>query len=248
MIALLWQDFAARCYPSPLHPPARAVLGLTVWGIYLLDRLLDVRTPSRGNETARHQFYRKHWLAASILLVAVFAADCAATLRWLRPAVFHAGALLSVCVVVYLLAFHFVNRRIGAPKEVAVAILFAAGTMLVPWTWAAHNWRSLAMAAGTFALLCLGNLVAIEIWEYQELRCGLREPPGKITIWLGRYFLVWVPLLCGLAALGAARWFAAVSLSAGLLSLVFAYARRLTLDARRVLVDVALLSPLLLLK
>ena len=46
LIALVWQDFLSRCYPTMLLPQGRAVRGLTVWAIYLADRLLDVRHPA----------------------------------------------------------------------------------------------------------------------------------------------------------------------------------------------------------
>ena len=55
VVALVWQDFLARCYPTILRPPGRAVLGLTVWAIYLADRLLDTRHPAVW-ESVRHVF------------------------------------------------------------------------------------------------------------------------------------------------------------------------------------------------
>jgi hypothetical protein len=136
----------------------------------------------------------------------------------------------------------------GVPKEVAVAILFAAGTMLIPATWPSQNEAGLFAGGAAFCLLCLANLVAIEVWEFQELRSGVRNAPATITTWLGRRYLTWVPLLCAGSAVAGPRWFTAVSLSAGALSLIFALAGRLSLDSRRVFVDVALLSPLLFLR
>lgn len=220
------------------------MLGLTVWAIYLLDRLLDVRSPAPGRESTRHKFYREHQTGAWILLGCVFTADCISTVLWLRPAVLHAGVVLSACVIAYLLGFHFA-RGLRVAKEVAVALLFTVGTMLVAATWEGSR---LIAGAGTFAALCLGNLVAIEYWEFQELRGAVVDAPSRSTIWLGRWYLAWVPLLCLGAALAGSRWFIAVSLSAGLLSLVFASGTWLSLDKRRVLVDAALLTPLLFLR
>jgi hypothetical protein len=42
LVALVWQDFLARCYPHPLLFPARMVLVLTVWAIYIADRSLNL--------------------------------------------------------------------------------------------------------------------------------------------------------------------------------------------------------------
>jgi hypothetical protein len=58
VVALVWQDFLARCYPATLLLTGRAVLGLTVWAIYLADRLLDIRHPASAEESIRHEFYR----------------------------------------------------------------------------------------------------------------------------------------------------------------------------------------------
>src|SRR5947209_5517079 len=102
LIALVWQDFLARCYPTVLHAPGRAVLGLTVWAIYLADRLLDVRHPGSPLESIRHRYYRMHRGFALLLLTAVVSVDLIVAGLWLRPAVIDNGLLLTACVVIYL--------------------------------------------------------------------------------------------------------------------------------------------------
>src|SRR6202789_4740956 len=76
LIALVWQDFLARCYPTVLHLTGRGVLGLTVWAIYLADRLLDVRYPAPVSESIRHQFYRRHRVFAYTLFAISYAVFC----------------------------------------------------------------------------------------------------------------------------------------------------------------------------
>ena len=93
LVAFVWQDFLARCYGSVLHPAARWVLALTVWAIYLADRMIDVRHPAAGDESARHQFYRQHRRSAMALLTSVLIADVLAAVMWLRPAVLRDGLL-----------------------------------------------------------------------------------------------------------------------------------------------------------
>src|SRR3954452_14827096 len=99
LIALVWQDFLSRCYPTVLHPTGRGVLGLTVWAIYLADRLLDVRHPAVPGESIRHQFYRMHRTFARTLLAAVLCADFFLAGYWLRPAVLGNGLLVTAGVV-----------------------------------------------------------------------------------------------------------------------------------------------------
>jgi hypothetical protein len=99
LIALVCQDFLARCYPTLLRPTGRGALGLTVWAIYLADRLLDVRHPASAIESMRHRFYRQHRGYVIALLALIVCADALLTTLWLRPAVFDEGLLLTGCVV-----------------------------------------------------------------------------------------------------------------------------------------------------
>src|SRR5580693_2859359 len=75
LIALVWQDFLARCYPTLLLPVGRGALGLTVWAVYLADRLLDVRHVASAIESSRHRFYRRHRRYVVALLAIVVCAD-----------------------------------------------------------------------------------------------------------------------------------------------------------------------------
>src|SRR4051812_25331299 len=86
IVALVWQDLAARSFGHPLRPAARIVLGLTVWAVYLADRLLDVRAPGAGQNTARHHFYRRHPTKLSVLLAVVLTVDAFTALVELRRA------------------------------------------------------------------------------------------------------------------------------------------------------------------
>lgn len=246
LVAVLWQAFIAQCFPSALRPAGRLVLALTVWSIYLADRLFDVRRPALVRESARHNFYRVHRSLAIGLLAIAVSADCIITVVWLRPAVLHAGILISAAVVVYLFALHFAGSTLATPKELVVAILFSAGTFVVAWTSAGTDFHLLT-AAASFSLLCLANLVAIETWEWRELRIHA-NPPHVITAWLGQMYLFWVPALAIVCAVAGSRWYTAVALSAAAFTAIFAVGSRWSLDARRVLVDVALLSPLLFLR
>src|ERR1700719_1801587 len=107
LIALVWQDFLSRCYPTVLHPTGRAVLGLTVWAIYLADRLLDVRRPATTTESIRHAFYRRHRAFAITLFALVVCVDLIVARFWLRPAVFGNGLVVTGGVVAYIAAFPF---------------------------------------------------------------------------------------------------------------------------------------------
>ena len=228
IVAVVWQDFVARCYPSPLLPQGRWVLGLTVWAIYLADRLVDVRHPASAAESTRHGFYRRYNTAARLLLGAVVLTDVLVSLLWLRPAVFSNGVLLGTAVLCYLAVF--AGWRFGgvAWKQPSAALLFTVGVFLIAWTVTANPWRDLTFPAAAFAALCLGNLRLVE---------------GESAGWIPMLLLA-AGCLIG-AAFSGSNWLYAIAMSAVGLSAVDLFSDRLSRDARGVLADAVLLAPLL---
>jgi hypothetical protein len=235
LVALVWQDFAADRFNSPLRPAGRWALGLTVWAIYLADRLIDIRHPAPENETVRHGFYREHHRFAHALLTIVILVDVSISLIWLRPAVLANGLFLGVAVALYLVGFAVLLMGGSWIKRPAAAILFTTGVLLVAFTTAGDKWDVLVWPAISFFLLCLGNLVLIENWELQKSRKG----------WL------WMVALCLLCAwlfldrMNQYGWYSAILLSAAGLALLDALGSRLSQNARRVLADLVLLTPLI---
>jgi hypothetical protein len=245
LVAVVWQSFLADCFGLPLRIPGRLVLALTVWAIYLADRLLDVRRPATGTEPARHQFYRNHCRLGVGMLTAVLMADLLLILFWLRPAVFRNGLFAFAAVSLYLFFVHLKTRATRIPKELLVALLFTAGTFLVAWTAAPNPAATLLLPALSFFLLCLANLVTIEMWEWRELRDEKSGRPHRTAIWLGRSCIIWVfALAIASFVFGKSSWWNGVALSAAAESLICAIGTRLSLQVRRMLVDAILLSPI----
>jgi hypothetical protein len=249
VIALLWQALLARTFAIPLRPAGRLVLGLTVWAIYLADRLLDTRAAPVAGEPARHRFYRRHFRAAVAMLILALLAGLGLTLFALRPPVFHNGLLAAGGVGLYLAALHWKPAALRIPKEFAVALLFTVGTFLVAFTNSPAPLVTLWHPALTFFLLCLANLVAIDHWEWRELRGARPHEAGRLIVLLARWFPIWTLALAAssLAAFPHSPWYRAIALSLVAIMCLFASGRRLTLEVRRIVVDAALLTPLLFL-
>jgi hypothetical protein len=242
LVAVLWQGFLAYRFSIPLRPAGRLVLGLTVWAIYLIDRLLDARKPSALMEPARHRYYRRHSRFMTALFTVVAAIDIGIAILWLRPAVLRNGLIPLAGVLAYLAIFHASGKTVKFPKEIAAAILFTAGTFLTAWT--ALPRPGLTWPAAAFFVLCLANIVAIEAWEWRDPY----PPLHPLTRWLARTYFFWVltaVIVCAL--LGREEWYASIALSGAACAMLFWFGRRLSLEARRVLVDGVLLSPLLFL-
>lgn len=230
LVALLWQDLLVRSYPSVLYPSGRCVLGLTVWAIYLADRLIDVRHPPAKNETTRHRFYRRHRQAARILLAVVLAADALVAFRWLRPVVFTHGIAVAAAVLAYLAMFSLWRIETRKWKQPCAAALFTIGVFLVAWIGTEHPWHVLAWPAAAFGWLCLGNMLMVEA----------REEGRPIRAWMTMGILA---ILC--VALGNSRWFSAVALSAAALAALDLRGGKLSADVFGVLADTALCTPVL---
>ena len=232
LVALVWQDFLSRCYPSLLRPAGRCVLSLTVWVIYIADRLIDVRGPAADIESMRHRFYRQNRGLAKVLLTCVVFGDLFIALLWLRPAVISNGLLIGAGVACYLAVFPF-WRLAGLTrwKRLCAALLFTAGVFVVAWAGIVNPGRVLGGPALAFWALCLGNMMLIEWWE---------ESRSTAQGW------IWMVLLASAcASLGHSRWYAAVAITALGLAAVDLCGAKLSRGARPVLADMVLLAPLL---
>lgn len=236
-MALLWQAFLARCYDIPLRLPAQLVLALTVWAIYLTDRHLDVTGVPPDHEAERHRFHRRWRKPLFVLLIVVLLVDIIITLIWIRPALFHNGLFALAGVIAYLGFLHL--RGVALPKEILVAALYTIGVFLAGFT----NTPSIAQLifpALSFLALCMGNLFIIEAWEQKEFHRISRFPIPSFPITLGGLLLLSVICLAQFQP-----WYGAIGISALLMVLLTGAQQKISYEMRRVLIDAALLTPVL---
>jgi hypothetical protein len=122
-IAVLWQQWMGRTTGA-----AAWVLGLSVWLVYTADRWLDTRKlPAQRLLTNRHRISH-HWQHILIpLWIVVLLADVLIAIAGLSTIQLQNGlVLLGICLS-YTLA---VYRHLRIPKELLVALIFTAGTVL----------------------------------------------------------------------------------------------------------------------
>jgi hypothetical protein len=252
IVALLWQALFAREMSAPIHLAAFAALGLSVWFIYVSDRLLDALHQD-GCRAARHRFYQRNWAtfsAGATLVLFALGIVCGR----LHPLVLRNGLLLLAAVLAYFILVHFVSdtaRRFW-PKELAVAVLFATGTALATWSRTELPHSLMILPVILFTALCWLNCTAVEYWEWKDDRDGNSPSPHRVTLLLGRnlHTISFAIVLCG--AVGfcwiPARLQAVVAaslVSAATLYWLDRNRERFSPEAQRVLVDVTLLSPAL---
>jgi hypothetical protein len=249
-VAALWSWFFVRAMHLHLSLIQALLLPLGTWLLYVADRILDGLRQRQGEVLReRHRFHARHRTA--FLLVASF---LVVVLAWsvlihMRPEALRDDSWIGAFALLYLLVVHRGARRV--PKELAVAILFAAATAVPAWSrlsaGSGSGKEQLAPAITFFALLCWVNCVGIEKWEGGN--------PHATTRWASLHLrpIVTIIALFSLAAAlfapsrGLMAIYLAAVLSSGLLFALDARSSQLSPLHLRIAADAALLTPLALL-
>jgi hypothetical protein len=248
-VAALWAWFFSSAMHLHLPFLQPLFLALGTWLLYVADRILDGLRQRQTDLRERHHFHARHrtaFLWAASLMVVLFAWF---VLTRMRPEALRDDSWIGVFALLYLFAVHRRTNRAGEPwlpKELAVAILFAAATAVPAWSrlGASNGKEQLAPAVVFFALLCWTNCVSIEKWEAGN--------PHSSTRWASSHLRPIVTIIALFTLAGAvlapSRGLMAVYLAALLSSGLL-----LALDARRthfsplhlrIAADAALLTPL----
>lgn len=260
LVAILWDLLFARCLGARVRPVAVATMALWVWLIYASDRLLDglQAANSLEGETPRHRFYRINraaivpWLAAGLAVALVLSAS------QLRFRLFLYGIPLGLLVAAYFVIVHRRPRALQNywPKELAVAILFAAGALLPVWANLTVGGMSLVAPGMLLIGILWMNAVGIERWEARlgthDESCHRPGLTGLIAGHLGTagFAIVIISVLLissGAISMREQPLYASIITSAIALAGVDRLHGSVERDALRVLADAALLTPLLFL-
>ena len=164
----------------PVNPGNAVALFLTAWLIYVTDRLADAVSLKAGiPRSLRQDFCLRHrevWISA-LLLIAGF--DLYVIWRSLDAGTFFAGAMIGLLALIYL-ALNYPRGRIWRSlpgKEVAIGLLFTAGTLVALLPAAPFASAPFIACAVAFASLCSLNCISIASWERE-----LDHAQGKISI------------------------------------------------------------------
>jgi len=257
-VAGIWAIVFARAARITL--PAAEVLALTasVWLIYVADRILDGwRSADSETLRERHRFYKRHPLSTIGCWAIVLVATLWLVRERLEPAIAQNGLQLAVIVGAYFICVHADCERVFRvlPKEAAVGMIFAAGTVAPAWTHLRGASTGMIAPLCLFGALCTLNCIAIECWENHRPRGAWRKMPHRLIVWAdSRIHLLAAGLAVGALLLDLLPFtrgisgglLPAVSVSAVLLGALNTQRERLSSNALRVLADTALLVPALL--
>ena len=251
LVAVAWLWLFARTFRIPLQVGNCVALFLTAWLIYLADRFADC-TSLRPDlpRSLRQEFCLRHreiWIA-TILLVGGF--DAYVIWRTTALETFLIGAVVGVLALIYLVINHplgLIWRSLPA-KELAIGILFSAGT-LVALLPALHSATiDFAITAIFFAALCALNCISIAHWEY-----GLDRAQGKVSIATRHPRIArssgMIALVLGVASFVTATIFRSAApllacIGASAFLLAWLNARLPDVDRQTALADLVLLTPI----
>lgn len=238
LVAVAWQLLLARSV-TPIPPVQTWILGLTVWLIYTLDRVLDGLRPPDPRDAPRHRFaraFRKPLLATAAVVLVI---DLTLAIGYLEAIRLERGLLIAALVGVHFYLTHRQSRP--WPKELWIGILFAAGVWLPALV--AVPGMTVFIETLLFAALCWWNCVAIEVWE------GSGGRWHASTRWLAPRLR---PAAFGIVLAAAVVYAvthqpaaAAAALSAGVFWWLAGQSRNLSPEVLRLAVDMALLTPVL---
>jgi hypothetical protein len=260
-VAVTWA--CALAWAAHVHPGVWPVapLGLTVWAIYIVDRLLDARAGLRGpglDGSVAHRLKERHWfhwrhrrVLSGIAAVAGGAAACMVLPRLGAGALRPDGAV-AAATLMYFGGVHGrqgllrrMLRRAGevVPRECVVGAIFTAGCLLPALSSSEHLRVAVELIAPVFAMAALAslNVRAIGRWEGD----GQRTDVSAAALGLAAVSLGGAAVLLG-AEPRAAALLAMAAASAGLLALLDLFRNRLQPVTLRAAADLILLTPALL--
>ena len=151
---------------TPVHKLAVLILGLTIWLIYILDRLIDNKKTSQ-NPTERHLFHQKYQniLWKSVYLIAFI---CVFLCFFLPMYGIILGLLIASFTAVYLFVVGKITEKSNTHfyKEPITAILYVSGV------WATTYLNNLTpeffITGFIFLLIAFQNLLLFSLLELKK--------------------------------------------------------------------------------
>lgn len=257
LVVVAWLYIFAKTWRLGYHPwEAYVALGLVVWAIYVADRLLDASmlrsTPERLD--VRHHFHREH--RKKFYMGATVALGVALLLVLTKmPMTIYKHLLLGAVLLAGFFGLSMLSSQDGdeAPlaKNVLAGVTFAFGTAMT-----AHIYRPelsifemlKSREFVSFAVLCILNISAIDLWEHASRAADLEiKASDELALTLPLTLLGGASLMFALLdnEQSSRPFFYAILTGSALLYILNRRRAEFSIDALRVLADIALLVPVL---
>ncbi len=258
IVALAWFFMFEKTWRMYVPWNAALALGLAVWGLYVLDRIIDLKMLPEGDSRLglRHAFHRRRLPWAGWLAFAALVSSAGLAGFTMPSEIIHYGKIVLVMVAAFFVLTLFSMQELEIPvfRNIIAGITFGYGTAMAVhvYVFLYEPTQSPLVLLITpemivFAFLCVLNISAIHFWESSRRTA---DPERKAENDLS--------LTLPLTVLGAAclvfafrdpnsttrPFFYAVLISTALLYVLNRQREKFSLDALRVLADVAMIAPL----
>lgn len=252
-VAVAWQWLFARVFRVDLPTAFHLILGLSVWCIYLADRLYDAsRSPETGDLTDRMRFTKRHSAALCAIAITAATANLFLIIRHVPRPLMVTGLITAGLLGAYYLIRLNGNSRIASaiPREILCGMIFGLGCVIAPHAFLLPNHGfGFLLSAVLLGLVCSANCVLISVWEKDEDIAGndssLATSQSCIIPHITNALTGLILLAAAMAVFGPWQIHLAVAASALALRLMLHFEKHLSRRNLRVLADAALLSPLL---
>ena len=164
--------------------PSLLSLSCTVWIIYTVDHLMDVRQLKDDASTERHRFHQKYFKNLVIWVFAIITIDAIA-LFFMPLRTIQYGIGLAVIVAAYAL----LHKKLSVAKEFCVAALYVSGIAVPVISLQAFVAVEL-MIAFIYFLIAFTNLVLFSLQDKEsDLKDGYRSIATILNLTMIRVLL-----------------------------------------------------------
>ncbi len=225
--------FAAHIFGTHLPWAYLAVIGMTVWLIYLADHVIDgVKKHGESGYAAHRLFYRyRSPVILLILVVGIF--DFRLALYRLPPAVIQLGLITGGATFVYFM-FTLISDRIDTVlfiKELWISAIYTVAVWGGPVIYAGNDaapWQIMIMVS--YGLLVMSNVLSYSYFEYDidvadrehtfAVDFGRRSTRIVIYILIFASMVLWLGTELFTGEAGAAEMTVLGGMTAGMLALI----------------------------
>jgi hypothetical protein len=194
---------AATLFRSKLPWQWYAVLGISVWLVYTLDHLLDVRRlKDTVPTTARHRFHKRWFTPLAVIWLLLLATAVTLSVVYLPVGLLKAGGVVAAMALGHLALVAMVGSRNtpGITKEMGVALVYCTGIWLPTWLTGdvrelGDTWKYCVMLQ--HFLLAFSNVLLLSLYERQQDAAAAQT---SMVQWAGEKGVIrLVQVLLGLA-------------------------------------------------
>jgi len=254
LVAVAWLYMFAKTWRVVYLPITTYIsLGLVVWVIYVCDRLLDASMKGGNSDRleARHDFHRKHQKVFRMLAMIAGFLALILVVTGLATKIYgyamFGGFLVAGFFALSVFSSHGPND-IPYTKNILAGFSFAYGTSMLAYAYTGFDSEELLRSPELicFALLCILNISAIDLWEHANRTPDVEDKAtDELALTLPLTLLGAASLVFALKDqnLTTRPFFYAILTGAALLQILNRSRSKFSMDALRVLADAALLAP-----